>query len=403
MGWSSRVSGRAAAIALGLVLVAAVGIPGVAEATPSSLEVTATPFTAYSTVAFTGQVASFSEGTSGNPVADYTAVVNWGDGTSDHGTVTQPGGPGTAYEVSDGHTYASPGDYTVSIDVTDIAASSGYDSQSVSETVDVTGPPVSITPATIPTQVVGTPFSGEVATFTSPVPTLDLGSVAVTLDWGDGTTSAGTVTQPGGTGTQFEVSGTHTYTTSAEYSITVEVTVGGTTTDGSVPVTVNAAQAVVTCQEGCNGTVTSTEQSSTVTTGSGTGSVDVSLFSGTFACSSATPIETAPQITTVTTTGLPSSVVVDVRVRFLRADMVGTPGSPLRACFAGSEPFTTYGGQPAVQQVIDGQTYYVGLLPGCPNESVSLPCLIHHGWDSVPTGKYVIERIKFPAGDPRFH
>jgi hypothetical protein len=396
------MSGRAAAVALGVVLVAAVGMPGVAEATPSSLEVTATPFTAYSTVPFTGPVASFSEGTSRAPVADYTAVVNWGDGSSDHGTVTQPGGPGTAYEVSDGHTYASPGDYTVSIDVTDVAAS-GYDAQSTSETVDVTGPPVSITPATIPSQVVGTPFSGEVATFTSSVPTLALDAVAVTLDWGDGTTSAGTVTQPGGTGTQFEVSGTHTYTTSAQYSITVEVTAGGTTTDGSVPVMVNAAQTVVTCQEGCSGGVSSPEESSTVTTGSGSGSVALSLFSGTFACPSATQFETAPQITTVTTTGLASSVVVTVRVRFLRVNLAGTPGSPLRACFAGSEPFTTYGGDPAVQQVIDGQTYYVGLLPDCAEASASLPCLVHHGWSSIPTSKYIVERIHFPAGDPRFH
>jgi hypothetical protein len=367
------------------------------------LDVSATPIPAYASAPFAGQVASFTVGSSLAPVANFTAAVDWGDGTTDSGTVTQPGGPGTPYVVSDAHTYGSFGNYTLSIDVTDAAAPAGYDSQSASETVAVTAPAVSISPDTLPAQVVGTPFSGEVATFTSSVPTVGLGSYAVSLDWGDGSTSAATVTQPGGAGTPFDVSGTHTYSTSANYSITVAVTVGGATTDGSVPVEVDAAQTVVTCDGSCAGNVTSPVQSSTITTGSGTGSVYVSLLTGTFACSSASPYESAPQITTVTTSGLPSSLIVTTRVKFLRKDIQGTPGAPLRVCFAGSEPFPTFDGGTATPETINGQSYFVGLLPGCVKASTKLPCLIHHGWSSVPTGKYVIERIRFLAGDPRFH
>lgn len=337
------------------------------------------------------------------PVANFTAAVNWGDGTTDTGTVTQPGGPGTPYVVSDGHTYSTFGSYTLSVDVTDSSAPAGYNSQSASETVDVTAPAVSISPDTIPAQVVGTQFSGGVATFTSSVPTVGLGSYAVTLDWGDGTTSPATVTQPGGPGTPFDVSGTHTYVTSATYSITVAVTVGGATTDGSVPVEVDAAQTVLTCDGSCSGGVSSPEQSSTIVTGSGSGSVYVSLLTGTFACSSASPYESAPQITTVTTSGLPSSLIVTARVKFLRKDIQGTPGAPLRVCFAGSEAFTTYDGGTAVPETINGQSYFVGLLPGCVSAATKLPCVVHHGWVSVPTGKYVIERIRFLAGDPKFH
>ena len=367
------------------------------------LDVSATPITAYASAPFAGQVATFTVGSSVAPVANFTAQVNWGDGTTDSGTVSQPGGPGTPYEVADGHTYNSFGTYTLTIDVTDTSAPAGYDSQSASETVDVTAPAVSITPDTLPVQVVGTPFSGEVATFTSSVPTVGLGSYSVSLDWGDGTTSAATVTQPGGPGTPFDVSGSHTYATSANYSITVAVTVGGATTDGSVPVEVDAAQTVVTCEGGCSGNVTSPVQSSTITSGMGTGSVYVSLLTGTFSCSSASPYQSAPQITTVTTSGIPSSVVVTARVKFLRKDIQGTPGAALRVCFAGSEPFTTSDGSTAIPEIINGQSYFVGLLPGCVKASTKLPCTIHHGWTTVPTGKYVIERIRFPAGDPKFH
>ena len=369
------------------------------------LDVTATPLSAYTSVPFSGQVASFYDGTSVAPAGNFTATVDWGDGASDAGAViTQPGGPGTAYVVSDGHTYGVPGDYTVTVDVTDTTAPAGYDSQSATATADVTTLAVTITPATIPAQEVGAAFSGEVATFTSSVASAGPGAYAVTLDWGDGTTSPGTVTQPGGPGTPFDVSGTHTYSTSAEFSITVEVTYAGVTTDGSVPIEVDAAQGVVTCEGSCSGGVTSPEQTSTVTTSSGSGSVYVSLLSGTFSCTSTAPYSSAPQITTVVTSGIPSSVVVNVRVKFLRKDLQGTVGAPIRACFAGSEPFTTYGGGTATPEIIDGQSYYVGLLPGCrPGKVMNLPCLIHHGWASVPTGKYVVERIRFPAGDPKFH
>ena len=56
----------------------------------------------------------------------------------------------------------------------------------------------------------GTPYNGPVASYTvyQPVPP---GPFSATITWGDGSTSAGTISQPGGTGTPFEVSGTHTY------------------------------------------------------------------------------------------------------------------------------------------------------------------------------------------------
>ena len=368
------------------------------------LDVTATPIAPIAQVPFSGKVADFYVGTSVTPVADFAATVNWGDGTTDAGTVSQPGGPGTAYEVSGGHTYSSGGQYTDTVTVTDSSAPAGVGSASDSTTFTVVDESVAITPGTIPTQVVGTAFTGAVATFTASNPSAPTTDFSASLDWGDGTTSAGTVTQPGGPGTPFEVSGSHTYTASAEYSITVGVTYGSVTTDGSVPVEVDAVQTTVQCQGSCSGTVTTPVQSVTGATSSGGGSLFVALSDIPLNCSF-TPYDYAPQTTTVTTTGIRSNAVVNVTVTFLRNDLQGPPGRGIRVCFASSHPFHTWGGGTATPQVISGQNYYVGILPQCaglkvPKGAGAVPCMASVG---VARWNTITERIKFPAGDPKFH
>ena len=77
---------------------------------------------------FSGEVATFYVGTSVAPVADFSATVAWGDGSTGSGSVSQPGGPGTAYEVSGGHTYAAGGHYTDTVTVTDSTAPAGVGS-----------------------------------------------------------------------------------------------------------------------------------------------------------------------------------------------------------------------------------------------------------------------------------
>lgn len=53
----------------------------------------------------------------------HTALVNWGDGTTSAGIVDESGGSG---RVLGGHTYAAPGDYTVTVTVTDKDGGSGF-------------------------------------------------------------------------------------------------------------------------------------------------------------------------------------------------------------------------------------------------------------------------------------
>ncbi len=67
---------------------------------------------------------------------------------------------------------------------------------------------------------VGVPFSGTIATVSDPAAT-DPSQLTVQIDWGDGTTTAGTVSGSGGS---FTVTGTHTYTSAGTFTFTVTVT-----------------------------------------------------------------------------------------------------------------------------------------------------------------------------------
>jgi hypothetical protein len=86
--------------------------------------------------------------------------------------------------------------------------------------------------------------SGTLATFTDANPgatTADFtsGGGSTTINWGDGNTSAGTVTQTGPG--QFSVSGSHTYSTLGPYTITISITDdGGSTATATTSVVVFA-------------------------------------------------------------------------------------------------------------------------------------------------------------------
>src|SRR5262249_35198241 len=80
-------------------------------------------------------------------------------------------------------------------------------------------------------------FSGVLATFTDADPTATAASFRATVDWGDGTTSSGTIgTGPAG----FTVSGTHTYAEEGNQAVTVTIT----DVPGNVQVTASSAVAV---------------------------------------------------------------------------------------------------------------------------------------------------------------
>lgn len=191
----------------------------VAEA--DSLAGAVTPITPVEGAAFSGAVATFTDNYTNNVAADFTASITWGDGTTTAGTVTLIGGSAT---VSGNHTYVEQGAYAFSVTLSDDAP--GTATGTASGTVNVadaaltgTGNPPHGTAGVQLTNVV-------VGTFTDQQKET-LGSYTATIQWGDGTTSAGTVTDPPGT---LHVSGSHTYANAGTYGMTVTlIDTGGPT------------------------------------------------------------------------------------------------------------------------------------------------------------------------------
>ena len=77
---------------------------------------------ATSTQSFNGTTATFTDAASPfGTLSDFSATINWGDGSSSTGTVSGPnGGP---YTVSGSHTYASTGTFTITTNMKDVGGS----------------------------------------------------------------------------------------------------------------------------------------------------------------------------------------------------------------------------------------------------------------------------------------
>jgi large repetitive protein len=193
-------------------------------------------------------LASFTDTGGAGPVADYTATVDWGDGSGAHPAVVvaSPAGGGTFLVQSGGaFTYPEEGIFAVKISITDTDAASPGALPSTALTTNTAtiadaALTASATQPTVPAQTEGAAFSGPVASFTDANATAPLSDFVATIDWGDGSpTSLGSLTQPGGVGTAFLVSGNHTYTENGVFTMTVVTTDNaGSTVTTTTPVVV---------------------------------------------------------------------------------------------------------------------------------------------------------------------
>jgi RHS repeat-associated protein len=155
--------------------------------------------------------------------AAYTATINWGDGETSSGQVLPLGGDSFAVNGSKPHPYAGAGVEQITVTVTGpgrIAPPPALTTALVQSGLAVTVPDL--------TAAAQTTFSGSVATFTDTDRTAAASSFSATITWGDGQTSAGTVSGANGT---FTVSGGHAY--AAEGRSPVAVTVTDTTGDSA--------------------------------------------------------------------------------------------------------------------------------------------------------------------------
>ena len=186
-------------------------------------------------------VASFADNQWRDPLGDYTATINWGDGTNAPAAVSSSDGAFLVLSAAN-HTYTEASTFQVTVTIDDSAAASFGDPQqnslaTTSANVSAAAlTPVAVTP--LPTELKGTPLSGVVSAFTSADPLATVSDFTATIDWGDGSpqsvgilgTSAGKTSK---------VTGDHTYVRdeTTPYHITVTVNEQG----GAALVTTMAA------------------------------------------------------------------------------------------------------------------------------------------------------------------
>ena len=206
-------------------------------------------------------VASFSDADPLGAVGDYTATINFGDGTAPVtatvtiGNVGGTGGANSGFIVSlaTPHIYVDSGNDTMVVTITDAGGSVTTASSTavVTEaTVTVTGTPVSA--------IEGNSSTAQVATFVDADPFSLPSDFTAQVNFGDGIIAQGVITQPGGIGTPYIVTATHTYQTFGfgTYPITTTITDSGTYTAVGTS-TATVAGAALT--PGAAATVTGTE------------------------------------------------------------------------------------------------------------------------------------------------
>lgn len=173
--------------------------------------------------ATTGVFATFTDSQPNPPVSDFTAGINWGDGTNSPGTIL---GGDDNFAVQGSHAYSEAGNYTTTVEI----SSTGGGSTNVSGVALVSDAPLSngqfLDPG-FPQE--GTPFQGAIWTFQDGNPLSQASDFTAIINWGDGTNSLATITGSDG---QFIVSGTHTYAEAGLYTPTATVVdQGGSTID----------------------------------------------------------------------------------------------------------------------------------------------------------------------------
>jgi len=208
-GKTLRLRWWSAGIAIGFLLCAG-NVRG------DTLTGTPTPLDTVEGVTFTGAVGTFIDTNTSLTVADFNATINWGDGIASTGTISTMGLAGS-FTVSGTHNYApDEGSFAVTATLTDTAGTGA--TATVTDPFMVTEGDAFAGAGTMFSANPGTAFSGAVATFTDTNPNIVLSDFNATINWGDGTASAGTLTLSNGL---FTVTGDHTYAAANTYPVSV--------------------------------------------------------------------------------------------------------------------------------------------------------------------------------------
>jgi streptogramin lyase len=149
------------------------------------------PVSAAAGIAFSGQVASFTDADTSAVPADFAVTIDWGDGTSPDttsGTVAAVSGQPGSFVVSGRHTYAAAGNDTITVTITDTntTTSVGGNTATATDAVVFHGSLQFISPGYSVNE------NGGSAAITLSRTGGATGAVSVQLSTGDGTATAGT-------------------------------------------------------------------------------------------------------------------------------------------------------------------------------------------------------------------
>jgi hypothetical protein len=174
-------------------------------------------------------LAVFTDPAGNETTGDYSATINWADGTSSAGTIAL-NAAGTAFSVLGSHTFTQLGSQAVSVTIHHGTAPD----VTTQSTVQVGLPPIVLTTAPL-TWRAWSPL--EAPDNALAVISFVDNTTTVTIDWGDGTTSLGSVSPfvVGGAGAAL---GTHTWTETGHFNVTVTVNDGPAHTSATFRVTV---------------------------------------------------------------------------------------------------------------------------------------------------------------------
>lgn len=183
-----------------------------------------TALSATAGVPFSGPVATFRDFNPGRTPADYSAIVEWGDGTplaadGDVAVTSVQQGGGAAVAVAAGHVYAAPGVYMVATKVIDRNGGSllVHNEMVVGDGTGLQAHGVAAAVSAPEGKVV----YRRLATFADAAGRGRWRDYRAEIDWGDGMTTPGTVRwAPGG----FDVFGSHGYFDNQNFPVLVRVT-----------------------------------------------------------------------------------------------------------------------------------------------------------------------------------
>jgi hypothetical protein len=182
----------------------------------TSKAVTASPVVAGGSPSINGLLGIITDSQTSDPASDFTATIDWGDGTPQSAATIDTTGSGL-FVVDGSHTYATVGNYTLIEKIT-------YSPVPIVQTSSImVGVVAQGTLAADVRAVHATSkrsFSGAVATYVDSNLADTAATFSPTIQWGDGVNSPSIVT--GGSGS-FTVSGTHTYATPGARSASVDL------------------------------------------------------------------------------------------------------------------------------------------------------------------------------------